>query len=429
MDIKRAQQIKDLMIQGMSSRQIASALGIGKSTAAEYMKRLRIGNLPDSNLKKKVEAFSDKSQVEAARALNMGSNAIRRWKEKLSGENCIIDSELRKDLSKGAKLSFLRNKYGISTIEELPDVIADVFPAKMLHYVQETPNGDSVIVVMADSTGQFEWLDKKEPARFKYFQSPDKNYIYVQFDKDLPEQITVYNLTDLHIGSKHCRTELLKQHIKMIAEDDSAFAFLGGDIFDFMHKLSTGQPWEQNLAPMEQVACAARMLMPIAHKILLYVSGNHDRDRGYRFVGADLAKCLADLLKVPYSHIENTIDLEFKSNLFTAILHHGAGGGGSIQSIMRDAEKYRTNTRYFVHWHMSGHVHNAFVKGHEDVIRTPGKGLNYARSYTVIGGSYMKRTGSYAEEARFSGEPQDLTAIVMNESGAYGAVQVPVHVV
>ncbi len=181
--------------------------------------------------------------------------------------------------------------------------------------------------------------------------------------------------------------------------------------------MSVGEPWEQNMSPMKQVSYAARLLMPIAHKILAYRSGNHDKGRG-KMVGADLAEALANMLQVPYFKVETIIQIQMGAQLYTVVLDHGHSGG-SIQAILRDAEKYRGQNGFFVHAHMSGHVHNSQVV--KRVVRDleEGKGPVFRRSYTIIGGSYLGFTGTYAEEAKFEPTPQDLTYFKCSADGTY----------
>jgi hypothetical protein len=417
-------RVSELLDQGASERFIAACLGVANSTAHKYACLVRASRMDKSRTTEKVSDLKSNgaSQVETARALGTTSRAAKTWIDKSVGTHTPVDNELRLELSKGTTLNRLKNKFGILTISEVESLAADVFQFPILVAKQPTEDAkDTVIIVIPDRSGQFDWIDKRKESQFKYFVNPENNYMYVQFDQDVPDNLKIYNLTDLHIGSNHCRTELLKQHIKMIEEDPAAFAFLGGDIFEHLHKLSVGQPWEQKIAPMEQVACAARMLMPIAHKIIRYAGGNHDRDRGYKYVGADLAQVLADMLRVPYSHIETVIDLNHKGQIFTAILHHGSGSGRSVNTILQDAEKYRSHCTFFTHWHLSGHVHQAMVHPRYATRRIIGKGLVPERFYTVIGGSYMVRTGTYAEETKYPPTAQDLTFIEFNADGTYDA--------
>lgn len=423
MDTETALRIKELMDNGLSSHLIALETGLTKQTVNRYISKIRSGNLPETKRKQQIEALVEAGTptVEMARATGLTSRGAKIWEDKIKGEHSPIDDELRREVAKGTRLSTLTSKFGL-TKDNYEQAIFGLFDSTVL--VSSHKLGDDIaIYTVKDSGHQFSWVNSRKENAVQSYVCTDNNYMYTRFlnEESLPDTIRVFNFTDTHIGSKHCRTDLLKQHIKMVAEDPGAFAFLGGDIFEHMTKLSVGQPHEQVLSPMDQIAVSARMFMPIAHKIIRYVGGNHDRGRAYKHVGIDPAEVLANILKVPYSAMETTIDLNFGGNLFTAILHHGAGSGGSHQQILMDAEKYRKSCDYFVNWHLSGHVHNAFTISRMAKRKIVGKGFFHQRYYTVIGGSYMKYTGTYAEEAKYDPTPQDLSYIEMSKDGSYDA--------
>lgn len=420
----------ELLEKGWGRERIARYLKITNSQARRRIDKARAEMVPNTAWKKVTQdsVNAGNTTLETARALKTRPGMAKAWESKVQGTFCPAEAEFKKDVSKGTTLNKLKNKYGINTISELEQELSSVFDDdNMPMLFTKDLKDDVAIYIIPDNRHKFDWFTKTRPTpQFKVHVNPDNNYMFVELGKNLPDKVTIYNLTDLHIGSKHCRTELLKQHIKMIAEDPGALAFIGGDTFEYMHKQSVGQPWEQAIAPMEQVSVSARMLFPIAHKIIRYVGGNHDRGRGYNAVGADLAEVLANYLGCSYGHMETVIDIKHRDQLFTAILHHGSGSGGSLQNIVIEAEKYMKSSAFFVHWHMSGHVHNSHIIKRNMSEKVEGKGLIPKRCFTVIGGSYIKRVGTYAEEMKFSPAPQDLTFITMEASGKYDAGSIPI---
>jgi len=428
MDEQKLAQIKDLMEQGKSSRKIALQVGVSSGHVRKIMQKLRIDDVPNSHKKRVIQDLINKgaTPVEVARATHSPINSTQVWIDKITGEHVSVDKQLKLEFSKGTSLSKLRNRFGVQDEKEAISLIHEIFDdCQVIIYTKELNNGDKVFVIIPDSTSQFAWMSQAEDKKFKYYVSPENNYMFVELPEEF-EEITIFNLTDLHIGSTHCREDLLVEHIKMIESNPNFYALIGGDVFDYLHKNSVGQPWEQYLAPMEQVSHSARLLMPIANKTIRYMGGNHDRGRGYKLVGADLAEMLANLLKVSYGHMETTIDILFKGNLFTMVYHHGGGRGGSIDNILRDASRFRSQSAYFVHWHLSGHVHNALVKPYGVIDREIGKGLVTRRWWLVVGGSYEARTGSYAEEAKMAPTPQDLTYVTIKSDGGYSAGSIPI---
>lgn len=432
MNIDLARSVQELMEQGFGNRTIAERLGISRSTAHSYQVYIRAGLFEETTRRPALVEMVDNgaSQIEVGRANGMGATAAKTLVQKVTGNYEPLDNELRLEFARGTTLHKLKNRFGSHiNLDNLVEIANDAFPKKMIVSTFAMPDGDTKVIVIPDHTDQYDWtLDNKE-SPFRYRINAENNYMYVTLSDNLPDEIKIYNFTDTHIGAKACRTELLKRHIKMVEEDPSALAVLGGDIFEFMHKTSVGQPWEQKLAPMEQLACSHRMFAGLRHKIIRYNSGNHDRDRGYGPVGVDLAEVLGRLLRVPYGHVETVIDLNFKGHLFTLILHHGSGGGRSIQAILKEAERYREHAGFFVHWHMSGHVHNSFIKPGMATRKVTGEGLYHQRYFTIIGGSYMGRTGTYAEETKYNPTPQDLTFITLRANGSYDAGSVNIDCV
>ena len=420
------EQLAEIVAQGFGKSKIMEVFGLGEGVAEKWLRRARIMSMPESKRREAIEGLvaDGATPIQIARATHLPISQAMGQIRKVTEAPESSESSVRLELAKGTTLGKLNTRFGVQSLEEVHTLVSDVFDGEYLTIDKKMANGDTSIIVVPDKTGEFKWLDQQQDKPFSYFTNAANNYMYVDLPDSLPDEIKIYNLTDTHIGSKYCRTELLKQHIQMIADDPAALVFLGGDMFEFIHKHSVGQPWEQKIAPMEQLAVSARMLKPIAHKVIRYVGGNHDRGRGYKLVGADLAEVLGKLLRVSYGHMETTIDFNFKGHNFTGILHHGGGHGGSVQGILNDAESYRRHVSYFVHWHLSGHVHNAQIIEREATKKVEGVGLIHDRYFTVIGGSYMSHTSTYAEETKYIPTPQDLTYIVMRADGSHDAGRV-----
>jgi hypothetical protein len=366
------------------------------------------------------------SRARIAKKLKITESTVRKHIKKNEGLYSPVDDLIKKVSSKGIKYSDLKSKLDFKNKQEALEALEENFPNCII-YSNPLEDGDIEYLPIADSGSELSNLNIDiSKKKFKFYVSPDKNYMFVQFNKSISgKDIKIYNLTDVHVGSKHHRLDLLKEHVRIIESDPNAFAFFGGDMFEFNHRDSVGDPSEQYLNPNEQVFESASIFSPIAHKILAYVGGNHDKGRGRR-LGVDMAEMLSGLLKIPYFKVETVIDIEFKNNLFTAILDHGRGSGRTINSILADAQRYRQYSTYFVNWHLSGHVHRSFVLPEDMICKEVGSGLSFKRTYTVVGGSYMARTGTYAEESKFAPAAQDLTYIQMSEDGRYTAGSVEI---
>lgn len=106
------------------------------------------------------------------------------------------------------------------------------------------------------------------------------DFSLIQHKFDTPPFINIYPLGDVHIGSKECDMELLKQWIEMVKNDPNGYAVLVGDIMNMGLKNSLSNVYEEVLNPAEQKEVAYELLNPIADKILAGCSGNHE----YRMV-------------------------------------------------------------------------------------------------------------------------------------------------
>lgn len=413
-----------LMSEGLGRIRIEKQTGYSKAVVARLMNEVKVGNFLTTRMMTKQDKVSTISRIleddgsifQIARAMDAPPGNVRKLVNRVQGNHYVPDNLLSHQLAKGSTLFQLINKFGLKDLEEARGVITELFPNHLV-YEKQLPEGDVGFTLIQDGSGHFEWLNSnKNEKQFKYKVGEKNNYLYIQFDPSITK-IKLFNYTDVHVGHKHFARERFEGYIQMVLDDPNAFVVLGGDIIEWAHKMSVGDPNEQILSPMEQVSEAARLLMPIRHKILAYRSGNHDKGRG-KLTGTDLAEVLAHYLEVPYFKVETIIQMSVGGELFTVSLDHGHSGG-ALQSILKDAEKFREYSAFFVHAHFSGHVHNSQII--ERIIKDLiiGEGFVYRRAFTIIGGSCVHYTETYAEEAKYSPTPQDLTYFECGADGSY----------
>lgn len=231
------------------------------------------------------------------------------------------------------------------------------------------------------------------------------------------DAITLYHLTDLHLGHAACDEKLLQADIARIAADPLAYWIGGGDYLDAVPRKNDKRSSTDSLAPwckdandtiLAQLDYVEELLSPIAPKCLGLLEGNHEtaqldhnnRDVFSDFVGrigrhAGLDGTRAHSLALGY---EGFIDLRFhyqpagnatghnwKLIVYT---HHGFGGGrkmGGPALTMEDAMG-----RYDADLLLMGHRHMLMAFPHTVV-------MPYSKMKTrwgVWGGSYL---GTYIE--------------------------------
>ena len=162
------------------------------------------------------------------------------------------------------------------------------------------------------------------------------NVIKVTLPKAL-KQIELYTVADLHIGDKLSNKEKTAELLKTIADNESAYCILNGDLMNNATKSSVSDSYAEELSPMDQIQQCIDMLNPIKDKILAINQGNHEY-RTYRTEGVDITKIVAMQLGLgdKYSATSSLIFLRFGNVktkhpndqvLYTIFCLHGSGGG------------------------------------------------------------------------------------------------------
>ena len=150
------------------------------------------------------------------------------------------------------------------------------------------------------------------------------------------DNIIVFLISDVHLGAKECREQEFIQFINSIASMPNAYLILGGDIINNATRSSVSNVFEELYRPMEQKKMAAKILAPVAHKILCAVPGNHERRSGKDADDDPTYDVLAKLdredvyrpnmafLKIQMGKINQSGD---RNPTYTIVVTHGAGGG------------------------------------------------------------------------------------------------------
>lgn len=118
--------------------------------------------------------------------------------------------------------------------------------------------------------------------------------VKVNLPMDLTE-VTIEIFSDLHLGSKKCDYNLIRERVKKVEENKNVYAIVLGDVLNNSTKTSVGDVYEEELTPMQQVQLAVNIFKPIKDKIIGICSGNHER-RSYKTDGVDLLYFLSSEL-------------------------------------------------------------------------------------------------------------------------------------
>lgn len=148
--------------------------------------------------------------------------------------------------------------------------------------------------------------------------------------EELP-YINIYPLGDVHIGSKECDMDLLRNWVDMVKNDPYGYVVIIGDMMNMGLKTSKSNVYEEVLNPQQQKEMCFEVLNPIADRILAGCSGNHE----YRMVKEVGTNPLYDVfcrMRIEERYRENacfiklTVGKQGKNpNTYGVVLTHGSG--------------------------------------------------------------------------------------------------------
>lgn len=144
------------------------------------------------------------------------------------------------------------------------------------------------------------------------------------------EQLNIYPLGDVHIGSKEFDLELFNQWVEMVKNDPNGAVVIIGDMMNMGLRNSKSNVYEENLSPMEQKELCYELLLPIADKIIGGCSGNHEY-RAVKEVGMNPLYDVFCRLRIEDRYRENacfiklTVGKQGKNpNTYGVVLTHGS---------------------------------------------------------------------------------------------------------
>lgn len=428
--MNKLEKVEYLMEQeDMGCRQIANLINepennISKLINAKLTKPKRLTRA------QKLEELMDSGETDTYElAKRMGTSPLRlkTFIAQKEGKYCPAGDWIKKAVKdRGVKLSVLTKQLGKLTLERAKEILQENYRG---HFIVHTnlPDGDVLLTPVMDNSKKFEWLNiDTSMKKFKYYVNDDENYMTVEFDEDLPEdEITIINLTDIHIGAKAFRKKELQAVVDMIAREPNLFFVIGGDTAEMALKHSVADQMEQYANVNEQIVEVVKTFAPIAHKCLAMFWGNHDGGRSEKFAQVDLARTMAEMLKVPYFRVRVLIDMFFNGSNKRLSLTHKYGNAHSYAQILTKIKEIQASLGYTVNGWMHGHVHRSEVNNYETMQLLPGVGFVAERNYIITGGSFLGYTGTYAEREGYQRVCQDVTYFTFNKDGDHGAGTIP----
>lgn len=229
--------------------------------------------------------------------------------------------------------------------------------------------------------------------------------------------LEILQLTDIQYGSAFCDVAKLDQYLDWILAEPYRYAVLGGDLLEnYNYTKSPGSPYEQMGDPASCMGQLMHKLMPVAHRFLGYVSGNHER-RHSAF--SDMTRLMAETLGVPWASGRQHIAVYFGEHKpFKISMHHGTGSARTRGSIVNALERMakQDDSDLF----LMGHLHrpNAF-----QITRSTWDARNRCMAlhdqWAAMGSSFLKHWGSYADTAGHDPGRVSMPLAVLSRDGSW----------
>lgn len=245
----------------------------------------------------------------------------------------------------------------------------------------------------------------------------ESKYVRVDFDTDeYPDGIEILHLTDVQFGHKSCNVLKFIEYRDWVLQAPNRFVFFGGDMVDAATVVSIASPYENMMEPQGQVYRFVELAMPIRHRVLAYVGGNHER-RGTKTFG-DLGHLIATLLRVPYSSGKQFVDINYGAHApFKNSLWHGGSGSKTKGSKAQMLHRFMTQGDSQVYW--VGHLHDVLMIGDVRERRGDPGAIKLEKFAGVMSSSFLEHYGTYAEVAGLPAGDCQMWRLVLEPGGKW----------
>lgn len=223
-------------------------------------------------------------------------------------------------------------------------------------------------------------------------------YVKVVFDEKFVRkhgQIELMHITDVQLFHQCCNIERVKEYRDWVLKEPNRFVIFGGDMVDAAHIGSPGGPYENLFKPQTQVYKFCEVFAPLAHRVISFVGGNHERRTNLYF--GDLGTLLATLLQTPYSGGQQFVDIHFGDwKGFRIDNWHGKGAattpGAQLNMVYNHAMQSDAN------FCPVGHLHQPLCMFRWMRQRDPNNmKMKFIKQGFGMSSSFLSWVGSYAE--------------------------------
>ncbi len=219
---------------------------------------------------------------------------------------------------------------------------------------------------------------------------------------------------DVHIGHRLHAAKLFKRHLEWMKNEPYVLSWNGGDMFE---NVVIGSPgiFSQRTYPGEQFDNACEVLADVQHKMMFAIPGNHEA-RTMNIAGFDIARHLADDLRLPYFPDYCFCTIKWKGLKFRLVAHHGSGAAATAGGQRNAARKDMPWIGGDMYW--TGHLHQPIA----DVVYRAEYDQKTDRlvtrtSVVVISPSYVQYFNGYAASKRLGPGALGLAVAILKPNG------------
>ena len=178
--------------------------------------------------------------------------------------------------------------------------------------------------------------------------SPEYELIVHKFPEG--KDITIYPISDVHLGAAECMEDQFRAFIDKVAETPDAYLVLGGDLLNNCTRSSVSDIFTEVYSPSKAKRIMAEILFPVRDRILCAVCGNHER-RSNKDANADPMRDIMckidkeDVYRENIAFVKIQMGVEQKISgaarpTYVLAVTHGAGGGMLTSGAVLRGERF-----------------------------------------------------------------------------------------
>ena len=238
--------------------------------------------------------------------------------------------------------------------------------------------------------------------------------------KKILKDITIIPIADVHIGDKLSNLKLFKEVLERIKSEPNTYTIINGDLCNMALKNSKSDVYSDSLSPMQQVIKMVDYLKPIANKILVIASGNHE-DRTQKETNIDVTRLIARELGLEdrysnswwYLYLTFGKDIKVRPITYGITGTHGYGGGrksgGKINRLEDMSQVVIADLYIMSHTHKPISTKNCIY-----IPYYQSKALTKQEMYYLMTNSFLESNGGYAEKMGFPPSNTSITEATLS---------------